>query len=392
MLYDYAVIGKGLFGSAAAKYLSQHGSTIVIGPNEPEAIETHRGIFASHYDQGRLTREIAGDETWAELAKRSISIYKDLEKQSGINFYNPVGCTYIGKQEDLTPYKDVAKARAVPHDFFELAAGLQAKFPFFSSFEGFSAISEPAPAGYINPRELIAAQLEVAKQQGAEIVNETVLELAVQSAKVRISTGNENMFSAKRVLLATGAYMNAFSVLEEQVELRVKTETVLYAEVSEDEVKRLAGMPSTIFGTKIKYLDDFYLLPPIKYPDAKYYVKLGSNTAADTTLMTSRDMADWMRKGKSDLFKDNYIEVLSYMLPDLKVESYKTGRCLVTYTSHGKPYIDAIVPTKLYIATGGNGSGAKSSDAIGHLAAKLVQKNKWDDALDKDVFAVSLRK
>lgn len=387
-MYDFAVIGKGLIGSAAARYLSQKGSTLLIGPDEPANLETHRGIFASHYDQGRITREIASDSVWAELARRSIDVYSELEQQSQISFHHPVGCVYIANEAGIQPYKEVANERSVPHQFFDHAADLQNDFPFLGSFDALSAISEEAPAGYINPRDLIRAQLELSRTQGTDIVAETAIDLEILKSKVKIHTGNDTVYEAKRILLATGAYANAFNLLEKKLELRVKSETVMFAKVPEAEAARLKTMPSLILDKAIGYLDDFYLLPPILYPDGNIYVKLGANTAADSTLVTSRDMADWMRKGKSNMFLDNFKEALAQLLPDLQAESFHTGRCLITYTKHGKPYIDEILPKQLYVATGGNGSAAKSSDAIGQLAAQLVEKARWQDTLDPELFAL----
>lgn len=389
MIYDFIVVGKGLMGSAAARYLSKQGSTLIIGPDEPQNLETHKGIFASHYDQGRITREIASDDVWAELARRSIEVYAELEHETGIRFHYPVGCTYVASTEGIKPYHDVAKNRNIAHSFYENAHELKNDFPFFGDFTGLSALAEPSPAGYINPRDLVKAQLQLAQKQGAEVISETALDLEVLKSKVKINTDNDSTFEAKKVLLATGAYANAFRLLEKKLELRVKTETVLYAQVSESEASRLKAMPSLIYDQALAYLDDFYLLPPILYPDGKIYVKLGANTAADSTLVSSRDMADWMRKGKSDIFIDNFKQALNMLLPDITVEAYHTGRCLVSYSKHGKPYLAEIMPRQVYVATAGNGASAKSSDAIGHLAAQLTVRGQWKDDLDPSLFALS---
>ena len=384
---DFIVIGKGLIGSAAAKYLSLHGKTLIIGPNEPKDQEKHRGIFASHYDQGRLTREIASDTMWAELAKRSLNAYNDIESRSGIQFHHPVGCVYIGDETKIDPYKQVAAKRNVSYNWHQEARTLQEAFPYFGHFEGSSAIAEPEPAGYINPRELIQAQLNIAEHSGASILPETVISVETLKSICKV-TANETTYRAKKVLLATGAYTNSFRLTEEKLELRVKSETVLYARVSESEAKRLSKMPSVIYDQAFPYLDDFYLLPPILYPDGNFYVKLGANTASDVTLATSREMGDWMRKGKSNLFQSEFKNILQTMLPDLQVQAFHTGRCLVTYTRHRKPYIDELVKGRLYVAAGGNGSGAKSSDAIGKLAAGLVKTGQWKDDLPKESFEV----
>ena len=56
-MYKIAVIGRGLIGSAAGRHLSMISDGIaVIGPNEPEDPVKHEGVFASHYDEGRIVR------------------------------------------------------------------------------------------------------------------------------------------------------------------------------------------------------------------------------------------------------------------------------------------------------------------------------------------------
>ena len=42
-----------------------------------------REIFGSHYDEGRITRELDEDYVWGLLAQRSIQNYRNIEKESG---------------------------------------------------------------------------------------------------------------------------------------------------------------------------------------------------------------------------------------------------------------------------------------------------------------------
>lgn len=58
-MFDIAVIGLGMIGSAALRYLSQPAAglhTVGIGPAEPRDWASHQGAFASHYDQAQITR------------------------------------------------------------------------------------------------------------------------------------------------------------------------------------------------------------------------------------------------------------------------------------------------------------------------------------------------
>ena len=83
-MFDVLVIGKGLMGSAAARYLQGFGAnTAVLGPDEPQNPQTHDGVFASHYDQGRITRRLSKDITWATLADRSIAQYRNFSCSPG---------------------------------------------------------------------------------------------------------------------------------------------------------------------------------------------------------------------------------------------------------------------------------------------------------------------
>ena len=70
------------------------------------------------------------------------------------------------------------------------------------------------------------------------------------------------------------------------------------------------------------------------------------------------------------------------------VLSWQTGRCIITYTTHRNPYIDELLPGRLYVAVGGNGNGAKVSDGIGRLAADLVRGLPWPAGFQRADFAV----
>ena len=178
-MFDVLVIGKGLMGSAAARYLQGFGAnTAVLGPDEPQNPQTHDGVFASHYDQGRITRRLSKDIAWATLADRSIAQYRELEAHSGIHFYEPTGGLYVGPNDGSHAYWQHAAAIGqrfgVAYD--DLSADeLAARLPRLRFPAGFAGILEHAPAGYINPRGVIAAQLAVFAARGGTILRETAV-------------------------------------------------------------------------------------------------------------------------------------------------------------------------------------------------------------------------
>ena len=83
MIFDCIVIGKGLIGSAAARYLSQsQNNVMVVGPDEYSDVN-EAIVFSSHYDQGRVQRIIGTDPVWTLLNLQSSGQYDFLEKESG---------------------------------------------------------------------------------------------------------------------------------------------------------------------------------------------------------------------------------------------------------------------------------------------------------------------
>jgi sarcosine oxidase len=49
------------------------GNVAVIGPDEPVDASRHDGVFASHYDQGRIVSATGPDAVWNALDRLSIS-------------------------------------------------------------------------------------------------------------------------------------------------------------------------------------------------------------------------------------------------------------------------------------------------------------------------------
>lgn len=389
-MFDYLVIGKGLMGTAVAKYLSNVSNNVaVLGPDEPTDWAKHEGVFASHYDQGRITRQLSKDEVWSILGQRAIQQYAEIEAQSGVQFYFPVGGLFVAPQTDDNQYLQQVDAigQRLGVDFTHFDA-VPEQFAFLQFPANCGGIHEPAPAGYINPRSLVAAQLKIFADNGGTILRETAVSVLPESDYVNIKTLEGNQYQAKKIIIATGAFTNDYDLLPHKLPLRVKTETIILAEIEEKEVARLAGMPTVIYEIESPHLQDIYLLPPIQYPDGRFYLKMGCNTSADRTLSSLDERREWLISGNSDHMLTPMRAALESIIPNLKAISWQTKRCLITYTEKGYPAIDELLKGQLYVVTAGNGSSAKSSDAIGQLAASLAINETWQDSLAQHHFAL----
>ena len=171
--FDFAVIGRGLMGTACARHLAEGGHSVaLIGPDEPADPATHDGPFASHHDAGRITRILAHDADWARLSARSIARYRDIGARSGIDFYHPVGGMMAAPSEGPgaafgDAFLAVADAEGIAHDRLD-GAPLSERFPMFEFAPGTRAAWDPA-GGWIDPRAMRRAEEALAVAAGASV-------------------------------------------------------------------------------------------------------------------------------------------------------------------------------------------------------------------------------
>lgn len=391
-LFDIAVIGNGMIGAAATRYLSAAGLQVAgIGPGEPADRKSHQGVFASHYDQGRITRMIDPDAAWGLLGKRSMAVYAEIEAQSGIKFHHPASCLRVSPDptapgDTLLQAEQVGRTLDAAFTLEREGEGLGEIFPFLHFPAGSLALWERGGAGYVNPRQLVQAQLKIADQQGATIIPEVVTALESTATGVTVRTTAGQSIQARKVLIAAGAYSGW--LLGRPLDLRRKAVTVLLAELPPAEAARLRALPSIIYRLdNHPVLASIYSLPPIAYPDGKTYLKIGG-TLRDTKYVHRADeIRNWFQTDGNPVEINALREVLLAMLPELAVTSFQAKPCVVTYTAHDHPYI-APVDEAIYLATGGCGAAAKSSNELGRIAALLVEKGEWSYDLPAEMFAV----
>jgi glycine/D-amino acid oxidase-like deaminating enzyme len=358
-----AVVGRGLIGSAAARHLARAGHEVVlVGPGEPPTDwADHKGAFASHYDEGRITRINDTRPFFTRVSAASIARYGEIEAESGIAFFTEAGALIAGRPDYMAK---VASARSgVPVTFDALdAAALADRFPFFRFPPDFHGDHEPRNAGYLSPRRLVAAQTEAARRHGAQVVDET----ATSVADGRVSTASDDI-PCDQVIVATGGWTD--TLLGRAPALRIFARTVALHEIAAPGAARLASMPSLVLDSP----EGLYVLPPIRYPDGKLWLKLGGDPV-DRDLHGAAEINAWFRSGGDSKAADHLTARLMELMPGLRVESRRIAPCVTSWTDNGEPEIHRL-SAGLTIATGGNGAGAKCSDELGRMAAAIATDN-----------------
>ncbi|MFN7011643.1 MAG: FAD-dependent oxidoreductase [Allorhizobium sp.] len=387
--FRYIIIGRGMLGSAAARHLAARTDGVaLIGPDEPEDPARHAGVFASHYDEARITRTIDTDPVWARLARRSIERYGEIASASGIDFFHEAGCLMVGPARggddpyvaDICAAAEKVGARTELLDDRTLAQ----RFAYFSFGRGCEGVFEAAGAGYVNPRRLVEAQSLLAKRAGATLIAETVIATRETATGVEVTTAEGRVFKADKVLVAAGGFSIAENLLPRPLDLSVYARTVAFFEIPEAELSRYAGMPSLIH-QPANPGDHIYLLPPVLYPDGKTYLKIGGDPD-DLRLATEPEVRAWFRSGGRESTRDHLKRIIDGLIPSLADAPLSMGACVTSFTPTGYPAIGS-AGANIAVLTGGCGAAAKSSDEIGRLGALAL----LGEGLEEDVYGAVFR-
>jgi sarcosine oxidase len=383
--FELAVVGLGPIGAGALRHAAAAGVRCAgIGSPEPAEPSGHAGPFASHYDSGRVTRHVDATFEWAELARRAIADYPLIEQRSGIVFHRPVGVIYAMHDPAEIAAVDavstrLAALRIVVHRAERVDARVTVDAPAACFVEG-------APAGYIDPRRMIAAQVACARADGAEVMAGvvTAVERVGDGWALRLRDGTH--VDATHVVVAGGPHSDEIAGLPPLPPMSVRAEVVVTGVVDPHEQQRLAGLPSVLAPVDDSTFVDVYLVPPTAYPDGTVRIKLGATRHAPIELEDAAARHAWMRGDAHSADLEALHGLTEALLPGLRVERWETKPCLITDTPSGLPSV-CRVGDRLVLAAGCNGYAAKSGDAIGALATRLARDGPWiDPVLDEASF------
>lgn len=372
--YDFIIVGAGMMGAAAARHLARQGvSVALVGPGEPGNRTLHAGVFASHYDEGRLTRVLDKSHDWSRLSERSIARYRDIERQGDQPFFSETGGMMAGPTSGAgsgfiqSSYKVGRESGAV---FEQLdSRELADRFPYFRFVEDVLALYEKHNAGFINPRNMVKAQTKAAVSAGAAHIPETVCETRESPSGVEILTQEGNTYHAGKILLAAGYFSRSSEICPIALPVSVYARTIAFFEVDEAERARLATMPTLVFVPPDRSCSP-YLLPPILYPDGKFYLKIGGDLE-NVPLSNDREIREWFQGEGDPHVRDHLTGLIADLMPGLRYRSVQSGSCVTSYTQTGAPLIQDL-SDRIAVLTGGNGAGAKCSDELGRLGAALL--------------------
>jgi len=385
--FENIVIGAGLIGSAAAKYLAESNTnTLLVGPEEPVDYADSE-IFASHYDNSRVQRLVGTNNAWTRLNIESQREWLTLEQQTGRKLFSNSGTLYVAPTQDdyLVEVQNRANDFGVKYELVNSTDDLSKIAPEYNFSSEFFGYLEPDQAGSINPREILKAQKEIFTKNSGSYLTQVITDVQRYQNGWQVITPDGATISAKNVLISAGSFSNFHNLLSKKLDIKVKTEVIVLAQVTESVALSLSHLPALLYEIYVEDFDGIYLVKPEKYADGNWYIKMGLNQSIDMYCTQLTELSNWFTSDQHKSYLPVLQRELVKLLPGVKFESLTTKPCVISRTSNGNPYIDK-VDEGLYVATGCNGYSAMSSDAQGRVAAHLIINGSYPTGYSRTDF------
>jgi len=382
---DILVIGLGAVGSAAL-YQATRLKARVVGIDR----------FAPPHDRGsshgdtRITRQAIGEgREFVPLVLRSNQIWEELEASTGRNLMTRCGCLVLaspgapghhhGSTSFLEDTVGAARQFRISHEVLT-AVEVQHRYPQFRLHGDELGYFEPG-AGFLRPEDCIEAQLDLARQAGAEIRrNETVTEISPADETVQVRTDRAT-YSAAHVIVTAGAWIPKLLGDEYARLFRVYRQTLCWFRLASNRARYSPkSFPVFIWITGNQPRDMMYGFPAIDGPDTGVKIATEQYDATVDPDAVPRDVAE------SDIavLYDDYI---APRFPDVSSKCLRSTTCLYTVTPDAKFIIDRVHNRdNVWFASACSGHGFKHSAAIGEaLARQAVGEHAL---LDLSVFSL----
>ncbi|MER7662387.1 N-methyl-L-tryptophan oxidase [Streptomyces sp. NPDC096193] len=200
--YDVIVLGLGGMGSAAAAHLAARGVR-VLGLEKFGPVHS-RG---SSHGGSRVTRQsYFEDPAYVPLLLRAYELYERLERDTGRDVATLCGGVMVGRPESRTVAGSLRSAQQwdLPHEMLD-AKELHRRFPTLTPADDEVALYE-VRAGLLRPENTVAAHLQLAARDGAELrYEEPVTRWEPYRDGVRVHTA-EDTYTAGHLVICPGAW------------------------------------------------------------------------------------------------------------------------------------------------------------------------------------------
>lgn len=365
-MYDVIVIGLGTMGAATAYQLAKRGVD-VLGLDR----YTPPHSFGSTHGGTRITREAIGEGAhYVPLARRSHEIWRAIEGETGTELFTANGALMLTSAASrATTHVEgffdntIAAARShnIAHELLD-AAQIRARFPQFRVRGDETAYFEPG-AGFVRPEAAVAAQLSLAKKHGAKLhAGETVTGISQSADGVRVTT-DKDVYEARNIVLAAGAWLPQFLPAGIAEQFRIYRQVQFW--FAPEEPAKFAPENFPIFIWNPPDRDQ----PIYGFPDVDGAgFKIATEQYAQTTMLEAYDT----NVSESEIAA-MYRDFVAPHFPGITSRCLHSATCLYTVAPDFRFVIDTLPDNEhITIVSACSGHGFKHSPAIGEAVAQRL--------------------
>ena len=376
MKHDVIVVGLGAVGASAAWHLAKSGAKVL----GIDRFSPPHSQGSSHGDT-RITRSAIGEGVeYSQLALRSHALWRDIEAATGQSLFVRNGCLTISGADAVTMHdvddffvnvETAAKQYNIPTRTFDTPEAIRARYPQFKVQTGDRAILDEE-AGLLYVERCVAAELALAEQSSAQILRDTqVMQIEPSATGVEVATGDNQRFTADRVLIAAGAWLPGFVATELSRHFTVTRQVLHWFEIKTHperftpencpvfiwQLPRRGDVASSIYGFPLE-------------GDAGNGLKVTHEESGDAADPDNVDREVDPIAETERTFR-TYIEPF---FPDLGPRCLRTATCMYTRVPRSRFVIDRDPRSeRVLFASACSGHGFKHSAALGEaLADELI--------------------
>ncbi len=367
---EVVVVGLGAHGAATLYQLAKRGVDVIgldrfVPPHD-------RG---SSHGGSRLTREAVGEgAAYVPLVRRANQIIAELEAESGETLLVKSGMLIVGSpmtnaaalhgaKDFLATTLEVAARFQIPHEMLD-AVALRRRFPQFLTFKDSDRGYFEPQSGYIRPEALIATQLAAARKAGATVRDNVIVTGIEQTAggvTVHSSAGD---FTAKRVVVAAGAWARGLLGSPFDKLLTVTRQTLHWYEAESYEPFTPEKLPAFIWFVTDR-LEDYFTAFAVTDPSEGIKM-VASRDAPDIDPETAAPAT----REEAEAFYDHNV---GPNMAHVTRKVIKSGICFYTNTPDGGFIIDNHpAMDKVLVVSACSGHGFKHSAAVGEAVAETL--------------------
>jgi monomeric sarcosine oxidase len=202
-IFDFAIIGAGVFGVWTARFLRQSGASV--------ALLDAYGPASSRASSGGETRVIrmgyGPDELYTRWAMRSMPLWREFEQRAGRQLFHPTGVLWLSNDADsyLKSLYDVLGRAGVEREKLD-AAQICDRWPQLHFDDVTWGVLEPE-SGLLLARSSVQAMVGELVRDGVDYQTAAVLAPERPGKVAELKTGNGDRISAATFIFACGPWL-----------------------------------------------------------------------------------------------------------------------------------------------------------------------------------------